>query len=199
MRREDGMTLVEVLVAALVLVVGILSMATVLTRSAALTTTSEREAQALDYAQQQIEQLRALPYSSVALSSCTGDATWTAMRTSGNALYEIRLGTEPLATPCTGKIAPVATWQDDRLAVRGTVYRYVTQPSANVRRIVVAVTATGAGAFKRPVIVSGSKPDPDVGTGGTVSGTGTPCPTPSIETVTNAAATGGVIGLVCLP
>jgi len=196
------MTLVEVLVAALVLVVGILSMATVLTRSAALTTTSEREAQALDYAQHQLEQLRALPYSSVALSSCTGDATWTAMRTSGNALYEERLGAEPLATPCTtGKIAPVATWQDDRLAVRGTVYRYVTQPSANVRRIVVAVTATGAGAFKRPVIVSGSKPDPDVGnsSGTLILGTGTPCPTPSIETVTTAAATGGVIGLVCRP
>jgi type IV pilus modification protein PilV len=192
---EDGMTLVEVLVAAIVLVVGILSMATVLTNSASLTTTSEREAQALDFAQQQLEQLRALPYASVAQTSCTGDAMWTRLKTSTDPLYVDPLATEA-AAPCAGRIAPVAPWQDDRMAVRGSAYRYVTQPSANVRRIVVAVTADGAGALRRPVVVSGLKTDPDAGMSENtlIRGTGSPCP---LASAPNAAS--GVIGLVCSP
>lgn len=182
---EDGMTLVEVLVAAVVLVTGVLGMLTVFTGSAQLNSRSARLAQATDYAQRQIELLRAVPYPSIALSACTGDATWTSFRTANNSNYIRPLATEAAGSGCaSGTITPVQTWQDDTLAVRGTVYRYVTQYSTSIKRITVAVTVTGAGGFTNPVSVNALVPDPSVGTsnGAYIVGVGSPC---------------GIIGLTC--
>jgi prepilin-type N-terminal cleavage/methylation domain-containing protein len=181
-RDERGMTLIEVMVAAVILVVGILSMLTVFTSSGALTTKSEREAQAADFAEQQVELLRALPYTSVALNATSADPTWTGFATVGNANYIAPLGTETAvaADATNGKIAPTGTWEDDRLAVRGNVYRYVTwgdDPSIpgtqDFKRIVVAVTVKGAGAISSPITASAVKPDPD--NSNLTRGSGGPC------------------------
>lgn len=186
-RAEEGMTLIEVMVAAMVLVVGILALLTTLTSSGALTSRSERESQAVDFAQQQVESLRSLPYASIALSTCSpGDATWSRLMTSSDAYYITPLATEAEVTPCSGKVVPVGTWQDDKLSTRGSVYRYVTQVSPNLKRIVVAVAATsGAGAFNQPVAVSTLVPDPDAGnsSGTLITGAGSPC---------------FIVGLICL-
>ncbi|MDX6639651.1 MAG: hypothetical protein QOF12_662 [Solirubrobacteraceae bacterium] len=181
-RDERGMTLIEVMVAAVILVVGILSLLTVFTSSGALTTKSEREAQAADFAEQQVELLRALPYASVALNATSADPTWTGFATVGNTNYIAPLGTETaVAVDSTnGKIAPTGTWEDDRMAVRGNVYRYVTwgdDPSIpgtqDFKRIVVAVTVRGAGAISSPIIASAVKPDPD--NSNLTRGSGGPC------------------------
>jgi Tfp pilus assembly protein PilV len=189
-RAEDGMTLIEVMVAALVLVVGVLALLSTLTSTQALNSKSERESQAVDYAQMQVEQLRALPYASLALSSCTpGNATWTSLAAGTNPNLT-PLATESEVSPCTGKVAPVSTWQDDKLSTRGSVYRYVTQASANVKRIVVAVTVTGgAGTFSKPVAVTTLVPDPNAGqsNGSVMIGPGNPCLLSAVG-----------LGLICL-
>lgn len=185
-RREEGMTLIEVMVAAVILVVGILSLLTVISTSGQLTTRSERESQAVDFAEQQVETLRSLPYASIALSTCAGDATWTRLETASDPWYIAPLASETAVSPCnTGKIAPTGTWQDNVMAVRGNVYRYVTQVSASVKRIVVAVTDGGAGGLTRPVAVSALVPDPNAGnsSGTLITGAGSPC---------------FIVGLICL-
>jgi len=180
---ERGMTLIEVMIAAMILVVGILGLLTIFNSSAALTTRSEREAQASDYAEQQVELLRALPYGSVALSAATADAMWTRLATAGDPLYVPPLATETaVAVDATnGRIAATGTWEDDRLGTRGNVYRYVTwgddpaiPGTQDYKRIVVAVTVTGAGAFQAPVVAAAVKPDPDSSNG--ERGSGGPCP-----------------------
>jgi type II secretory pathway pseudopilin PulG len=182
MRDERGMTLIEVMVAAMMLVVGILALLTVFTTSGALATKSEREAQASDFAEQQVELMRALPYSAVALNATTADATWNAYKTVGDPHYVAPTGTETaVAVDATnGKIAPVGTWEDDRMTVRGNVYRYVTwgdDPSIpgtqDFKRIVVAVTVAGAGAISAPIVATAIKPDPD--NSNLSRGTGGPC------------------------
>lgn len=187
LRADEGMSLIEVLVAATVLLVGIMSLTTVFTSATELTSNSKRESQAVDFGQRQLELLRALPYESVAMSSCTGDATWTAFATPGSSTHVAPLGTETMACDATnGRVAPSATWSDDVTATRGTVYRYVTQPAADVRRIVVAVTVQGAGALDEAVTLAAVKPNPSAGQAGGsyLVGSGSPCDV--------------VIGILCL-
>ena len=184
--RDDGMSLIEVLVAATILLVGIMSLTTVFTSATELTSNSKRESQAVDFGQRQLESLRALPYASVTMSSCAGGATWTSFMTPGSSSHVKPLGEETMACDATnGRIAPSETWSDDVTATRGTVYRYVTQPAADVRRIVVVVTVQGAGALNDAVTVAGIKPNPDAGSAGGsyLTGSGSPCDV--------------VIGIVC--
>jgi type II secretory pathway pseudopilin PulG len=177
-RDERGMTLIEVVVASVMLVVGVLALLTVFSTSAHLNTRSEREAQATAWAQRQIEGYRALDYANVALSSCSGTGWWNKLRTTGDSLYIPPLATETSVCDTTnGRVAPNGTWQDDRMNVRGNVFRYVTQPSADVKRIVIAVFADGAGALSKPIVVEAIRPDPTVGGAGTTyfRGGGSPC------------------------
>jgi prepilin-type N-terminal cleavage/methylation domain-containing protein len=186
LRDERGMTMIEVLVAMVVLVVGVLGLLSVFSTSGALNTRSEREAQATAWAQRQVEGYRALDYANVALSTCSGTGSWANLRTAGDPLYQAPLATETSVCDTTnGRIAPNGTWEDDRMAVRGSVYRYVTQPSPDVKRIVVAVFADGAGRLSKPVVVEALKPDPSVGGAGTTyfRSTDSPCQ---------------LIGLICL-
>ena len=185
-RDERGMTMVEVVVAATVLVVGVLALLTVFSTSAQLNTRSEREAQATAWAQRQIEGYRSLAYDNVALSSCSGTGWWTKIKTTGDSLYVAPLATEASVCSTTnGKIAPNGTWQDNQMNVRGSVFRYVTQPATDVKRIVIVVFADGAGKLSKPVVVQAMRPDPSVGGAGTTyfRGTDSPCL---------------LIGLVCL-
>jgi prepilin-type N-terminal cleavage/methylation domain-containing protein len=66
---ERGFTLVEVLVAILLLVVGALGVLVSLSSSGHLTLTAQREQAAMTAAEQTMEQLRAMTYTSLALSS----------------------------------------------------------------------------------------------------------------------------------
>lgn len=66
---EAGFTLVEVMVAALILVIGLLGVFVALDAASHLDTTSRRQQVAVNQAEQAMEQMKALPYASLALSS----------------------------------------------------------------------------------------------------------------------------------
>lgn len=66
---EDGFTLIEVLVAALLMVVGIVATLQMFTTSSHITLTAQREQAAMTAAEQAMEQIRALPYASMALAT----------------------------------------------------------------------------------------------------------------------------------
>lgn len=73
-RAADGFTLIEALVASLVLLIGIFGALAVLESSTRLTRTAQREQQAVARAQQDIEEMRTLTYGSLALSANPGPA-----------------------------------------------------------------------------------------------------------------------------
>jgi prepilin-type N-terminal cleavage/methylation domain-containing protein len=74
---EAGFTLVEVMVAALILVIGLLGVFVSLDAASHLDTTSRRQQVALTQAEQAMEQLKAVPYAQLALSSAPSHANDT--------------------------------------------------------------------------------------------------------------------------
>ncbi|HWF55432.1 MAG TPA: prepilin-type N-terminal cleavage/methylation domain-containing protein, partial [Solirubrobacteraceae bacterium] len=68
MKREEGFTIIEVLVAALVLVVGVLGVFTAFIASQKLTLLSERHTVLAQRAQLELDRVKSLPYSQVALT-----------------------------------------------------------------------------------------------------------------------------------
>src|SRR5438270_7588635 len=83
MRREEGFTVVEVLVGAIILVVGILATVSVLNSSRRLTVVAEHQTTLAQRAQNELERVLSLPYSQVALtgsssswSTATGSYTY---------------------------------------------------------------------------------------------------------------------------
>jgi prepilin-type N-terminal cleavage/methylation domain-containing protein len=82
-RSEDGFTLIEVLVAALVLVIGIGAMVATFNAARRLTLVGERQSSMAHRAQAELERIKSLPYSEIALtgtspswSSNAGDYTY---------------------------------------------------------------------------------------------------------------------------
>jgi Tfp pilus assembly protein PilV len=142
MRSEDGFTIVEVLVAATILVVGVITALQALDSSRRLTLVAERQTTMAHRAQQELERLKSLPYSQVALtttssswSTSSGDATYVSGTTGscpGSASAaapqyqsDPTQPVEPLVingcsytingatTPVTGgSVAPVTGWQN---------------------------------------------------------------------------------------
>jgi prepilin-type N-terminal cleavage/methylation domain-containing protein len=146
-QSEDGFTLIEVLIAAFILVAG--SMAIFMTFAAALHNVQRgRDAQvAQGVAQREVEKIHALPYSRVVMTSLPTASTETtspAKRISGSEFTLSRTGTEkaPLAiagtgvctssapcvnssgaSSCVGGTSP-GTFVDG--TAKGSVYCYVT-------------------------------------------------------------------------
>jgi prepilin-type N-terminal cleavage/methylation domain-containing protein len=149
--KQDGFTLIETLVAMVILVTGLLATFTALNSSSHLTLTTQREQVAMTVAEQQMEQLRAISYSSIEMSStpshtsdgnATGDNSgnptnpnyWVNSsgsnlliptnfnkETSGTLSGVSSLG-EPFVTG--GTITPTTTVSSG--GYTATVYRYVT-------------------------------------------------------------------------
>src|SRR2546429_6442419 len=77
-RSEDGMTLIELLVAAVLIAVGVLALFTVFDSSRHLVTTSEKNDVAAHQGEAEIERILALDYSTIALTATqTHSATST--------------------------------------------------------------------------------------------------------------------------
>src|SRR4051812_31343327 len=68
-REERGFTLLEVMVAALILVIGVLAVIGVFDSSRRLTTVSEKEEVVAHRAEAELERIQAMPFAAVALSS----------------------------------------------------------------------------------------------------------------------------------
>jgi Tfp pilus assembly protein PilV len=104
-RGEEGFTVIEILVAALILTVGILTTFTVLDSSRRLTLVAEHQTTMAQRAQAELERVQSLPYSQVAL---TGSSTsWST--TPGNSTY---VGGTAGACPVSPS-GPAPTYQPD--------------------------------------------------------------------------------------
>jgi Tfp pilus assembly protein PilV len=165
LRREDGFTLIEGLVAALVLVTGLLGTLTALDGSRQLTTTAERQTIATHRAEQQIERIRAIPFASLELASAPGTSTdpndprsgvsgtsydWD-RQSASNALEALAI--KPAAATNPDAIAPRTTWSDGRYS--GTLDTFVTTVIADkLKRVTVAVKLDGTARPRTPIYVT---------------------------------------------
>ena len=184
LREEAGFTLIELMVAVLILTIGLLSLVGTIDSSRALTGVSERKQSVAHVAERELERILALPYGQVGLTAAP------AVRSSDPNHPDFYLTTdtppqfqwdrevparvEPLFTT-GGTIAPTDTWTSGRLS--GTVHRYVTRAPADAdcrpspcgasdfkKRVTVAVTVNGARPAQKPVLASALVVDPNDGT-----------------------------------
>jgi prepilin-type N-terminal cleavage/methylation domain-containing protein len=156
---QRGMSIVEVMVAALVLAVGVLATMNVVLGSRDLTTTSEKLEAASHVAEKELEALQSLAWNAQA---------HTANPANGPAPYTVNTGVFqwPAATP--GAIAinalgvvptTASSWSDGRLS--GSVYRFVSwvddpccTGTQNYKRLTVVVTVNGRPRIDNPVVLS---------------------------------------------
>ncbi len=169
--REDGITVIEVMVALLVLVVGIFGTFTAFEASQRLSLVSERHAAMSQIAQREIERIEGLSYDQVGLdcgsstpNACptpsssasspdyyvgSGGTTFRWDRTGGQSAEALDIDT------LNGTIAPVTSWNQnsgDGGDLSGEIHDYVTWATdgdcgtgctgPNYKRITVAVTIT---------------------------------------------------------
>jgi prepilin-type N-terminal cleavage/methylation domain-containing protein len=183
--REDGMTLIELLVAAVLIAVGVVSLFTVFDSSRALVTTSEKNDVAAHQGEADLESILKMDYKTVALpsalvhSSTTTNPDWYVQ---ANGSYQWDQSTvspkspDPVVVDATNSgLTHISTWSDGQSRLSGSIYRYVTwidDPNVagtqNAKRVTIAVTVnnTGpgaAGSLKKPVIVSSVVIDPKAG------------------------------------
>ncbi|MFI4993511.1 MAG: hypothetical protein ACHQCH_07845 [Solirubrobacterales bacterium] len=170
LRTEDGFTVIEVLIAALVLTVGILGLIGAFDSARKLTLLSERRTSMAHRAQLEIERLQTIPYSELAMASAPTHSTETNnpdyyVKEGGTHEYQYgTTGTEaetmaiaegtgavsatPSGRSCAEKVG-ACEWKDGLLT--GNVYDFVTwhtdkncgakcPASENYKRLTVAVT-----------------------------------------------------------
>jgi Flp pilus assembly pilin Flp len=181
LRDERGITVVEVMVAAVLMVVGIIAMLTTFDGSRELVSTSEKNGIAAHRGQLEVEKALSLDYANIALTSTpahSGSTSSPDYYANSDGTYQWDQGSspkpaDPMVVDATdGALVHVSTWNDGQSRLSGSVYRYVTWiddphvPGAqNAKRITVAVTVDNPGATgpKKPVIVSSIAFDPEAG------------------------------------
>jgi prepilin-type N-terminal cleavage/methylation domain-containing protein len=157
---QRGMSIVEVMVAALVLAIGVLATMNVVLGSRDLTTTSEKLEAATHVAEKELEALQSLRWTAQAHTAtpASGPAPYTV---SSN-VFQWPTGATGAAVvlPSTGAVPNTATsWSDGRL--NGSVYRFVTwvddaccTGTENYKRLTVIVTINGRPALDNPVVLT---------------------------------------------
>jgi hypothetical protein len=164
---EAGMSIVEAMVAAALLLTGIVATFTVLDGSRKLVTASERTEAAVHRGQQQLERAKAIAFDSLELSAAPGPPTGAddpraavVAGTPPRYDWDQASGTnatEPLDIKAVGvanadALAPRESFDDGRIS--GTVDTFVTEVSAGLKRVTVAVWLNGDRPPRRPVLGS---------------------------------------------
>ena len=178
------MTLVEVLIAATLMAVGVIAMISVFDSSRGLVTTSEKSDVTAHQAEAALERVLAVDYQGIGLTAAPSHAT-----TSTDPDYYVQPGggyqwdqsespkpADPLVVDGTnGAVNHVSTWSDGQSRLSGSIYRYVTwiddpdiSGTQDAKRVTIAVTVNntatgGAGELKKPVLVSSVVIDPSAG------------------------------------
>jgi prepilin-type N-terminal cleavage/methylation domain-containing protein len=182
-RRQEGFTLVEILIATVLVAIGVLSTVGVMASAQKLSLVAERQTTLAHRAQRELERLQSLSYVSLAMTAAPAHSTDPAdpdyyARTVGTFQYDRNdsTKTESFAIDSAGAIGPTGTpWTDGRLS--GYVYDFVTWttdpkcgpgcPASNdYKRITVMVTLTGAAHPSKPVLVSTVVADPNAAPAG---------------------------------
>lgn len=172
---EDGLTVVEVVVAGMILIVGALGVLGMVDVSTHNTFRAEQSQVLNNVLQREMEEIRELPYDDVALTTLPANeagANNPNSRVAGTAFYAKRNGTE-LKTMISGGVIPPGPESFEVDDVRGTIYRYVvwdncreglcTEDDYLKQAIVVAKldsTASG-GANRRYQEIQAQVVDPD--------------------------------------
>ena len=164
-RDERGMTMIEVVVAALILIMGSLAVLTLVDTAAKSTYRAEQGQVVSDRLQQELEEIKNLPYDEVALTGLPADTSNTAIpswRVSGSSFASTQTGggMQPLVVnggalyaggTIAGGVVNPAPETFDSGDISGTIYRFVTwedDPSCpasqcpgtqDLKRVVVAV------------------------------------------------------------
>src|SRR2546421_9250414 len=127
--REEGMTLVEVLIAAVLMAIGVIAMISVFDSSRGLVTTSEKNDVSAHQGEAALERVLALDYKSIALTTAPSHSA-----TSTDPEYYVQSGgtyqwdqsgspqpADPLVVDGTdGAVAHVSTWSDGQSRLSGS-------------------------------------------------------------------------------
>ncbi|GAC1438157.1 MAG: hypothetical protein NVSMB51_13550 [Solirubrobacteraceae bacterium] len=180
--RDQGFTMIELLVAIFVLVVGITAMIGVLDSGRKLTLVSERQTTMVHRAQRELERIESIGYPKAAMVAVPATSTdpsnpdyFVAQGPPATFQYDRRSSaSEAIAVDATnGTVPATATpWSDGKLS--GYVYDFITWTSdpncaggaicpatQDYRRVTVEVTLTGAAHPSSPAIVSSVIADPN--------------------------------------
>jgi prepilin-type N-terminal cleavage/methylation domain-containing protein len=169
---ERGFTLIEVLIAATLLLVAVVALTTTFDYSRQLVTTSEAVDVASHRAQAEMERLRSLPFESLALPAAvahSADPEHPDYYVTGSS-YQWDQGstgpqTEPLVVdPAESELTHATGWNDGQSRLTGDVYRYVTAvggTNGKAKRITVVVTVEGSD-LRKPVLISSIAVDSQV-------------------------------------
>src|SRR3954464_4940708 len=181
LRDERGMTVVEILVAASLMVVGVIAMLATFDGSRDLVSTSEQNGIAAHRGQLEVEKALSLDYANIALTSTpthAGSSSSPDYYANPDGSYQWDQSASPkpadamVVDATGGALVHVSTWTDGQSRLSGSIYRYVTWidephvPGAqNAKRITVAVTVDNIGVAgpKKPVLVSSIAFDPEAG------------------------------------
>jgi prepilin-type N-terminal cleavage/methylation domain-containing protein len=179
---ERGFTLIELMVAALIMVIGLLALVSGLDHSRDLVSRSEKIETATHQAEEAIERALSLRYDRVALTSTpvhSSDQRDPRHYVTGSSYQWDQGPTGPQSEPLVvdsglGQVsgAPVP-WQDSDSRLKGSIHQFVTLtgdrcldtvsgcPSGSqpAKRVTVAVTVDGSNAPK-PVLISTLMIDP---------------------------------------
>jgi prepilin-type N-terminal cleavage/methylation domain-containing protein len=181
--REDGFTMVELLMAIMVLAVGMVALISSFDHSRDLVSVAEKTEIASHRAERELERILALSYAGVAHPSTPADSLDSADPASyvdgGNYQYDQddappALPSEPLAVVTGGSVgASASEWTDSETRLEGRVQSFVTwtgdyctaaDRTRCAKRVTVAVTVDGNRPLRRPVLISTIMTSP-VGTG----------------------------------
>jgi prepilin-type N-terminal cleavage/methylation domain-containing protein len=180
-REEGGFTLLEVMIASLILVIGVLAVIGVFDSSRRLTTVSEKEEVVAHRAEAELERIQSMPFAAVALAATPSHATDSAdpdfyVTAGAPPTYRWDQGssgpkTDPLVVDgANGQVSHLATWNDGQSRLSGSIYRYVTAVndgcctgSNYARRVTIAVTVNSGGGLAKPILLSSIVIDPKAG------------------------------------
>ena len=158
------MGIIEVVVAAAVLLGGLLATFTVLDGSRDLVTVSERKEAAIHRAQAKLERLRTIPFASLELDTAPGAPTagdtndprsWVgaggfdwdrSSSTNASEPLVVRTGVNPDA------VVPRSSWTDGGFS--GTIDTFISTAGPGLRRVTVAVRLAGDQRPRTPIVVS---------------------------------------------
>jgi prepilin-type N-terminal cleavage/methylation domain-containing protein len=203
---EHGFTMIELLVAMVLLVIGIMALAETFVAAAKLTLVSERQSSMAHVGRNELERLQGLGYARLALTSnpTTTNPNSRVSSTSGKSYLQwdpSSTATEQMVIDAAGGVSPApAPWSSGKSS--GLIYDFVTYhadgncgagcaASANYKRIVIEVTQASGGAPRNPVIIQTIVADPDVAPAGFIAnGSQNPLPAAGTQCQTGSGPVG---------
>lgn len=177
-REQQGFTIIEVLVAAMLMLMVVVALLGSFDSSRSLVTVSEKNQVISHQGEAEMERILSRKYSAIALTSAPSPSS-----DPSHPDYYVAAGSPPqyrwdqgstgpksaelLIDSAQGQVAHNGTWSDTQSRLSGSVYRYVTavtdpccSGSDYARRITVLITVNGRD-LKRPLLISSVVPNPN--------------------------------------